>query len=77
MYLIWLIGLLFDLTFARKRETDEFFMHRAWEEGRMSDEEYRRRGGYVARRYVAERQDRWGKVPRAPAAVGFRSRPFS
>ena len=77
MYLLWLISALFESTFADKRAIDAQFMHRAWEQGRLTDAEYRRKGGYIAKRYVAEKQARDSIVPPAPAAFGFRSRPFN
>lgn len=76
MYLVWLLAAFWESTFAEKRETDKLFMHRAWESGRLSDAEYRCKGGYAGRRYVEEKQAGQKPVARAPAAFGFRSRPF-
>jgi len=73
--LFWLIALFIDNANAGKRERDQFFAHRAWEEGRMTDAEYWRKGGDLGRRFVAEKKAR--QAFRAPPAQGFRSRPFA
>lgn len=73
MNLIELIFIWFGVRRAEKKQQDAFFAHRAWAEGRISDEEYARYGR-LAKGYIREKNQRYGA---APAAIGFRSRSFN
>lgn len=76
--------MMWERIFQQRREIDTMFTHRDWVEGRLTDAQYRRKGGYLARRYIAESHARerqmqqpQQQVSRAPPAFGFRSRPFN